>query len=47
MNRNQLIEDIRQQFQVESIGAVGLGLCWIVVDFHEDPIDSGGDSRAR
>ena len=43
MHGEQLGEDGGQVFQVEGVGAVGLGFFGIVVDFHEDAVDAGGD----
>ena len=38
----KLFEDGSKMIQMQSVGAVGLGVRRIVVDLEEDAIDSGG-----
>ena len=42
LNRHQLVEYFRQQFQIQRVRSVRLGAGGIVVHFHEDTVDSGG-----
>ena len=32
-----------EELEVEGVGAVGLGVGWVVVDFEKESVDSGGD----
>ena len=38
----ELFEGGFEVVQVEGVGAVGFGVWWVVVDFEEDSVDSGG-----
>lgn len=47
MDRDELVEHLWQEFQIERVGAVGFCLGWVIVHFHENAIYSGSHSRAR
>ena len=42
-----MVDNFGQEFQIERIGAVGLGLGWIVMDFEENSVYAGSHRRAR
>jgi hypothetical protein len=46
MHREQGLQQGLEQVEVEGVGAVGLGLAGVVVDFEEDAVDAGGDGGA-
>ncbi len=45
--REQFFQQAAEMGGFESVGAVGLRFLGIVVDFHEDAINTDGDRRAR
>ena len=42
LNRQQLVKQPRQVRQIQRVRSVGFGLGWVVVDFEEDAVYSGG-----
>jgi hypothetical protein len=47
LDGQQLLEQRLEAIEMESVGAVGLGVGGIVVNFEEDTVDAGGDGGAR
>jgi hypothetical protein len=46
VQRQKGFEQRLEKFEVEGVGAVGLGVERVVVDFDEETVDAGGDGRA-
>lgn len=43
VNGQQLFEQRLEQLEIEGVGAIGLGVGGIVVDFEEEAVDTRGD----
>jgi hypothetical protein len=42
----EFCKDISQVFQIERVGAIGLGVRGVIVDFHEEAVDARSDCGA-
>ena len=43
-NRHDRLQNLRKALEVEHVGAIAQGLVGVVVDFHEEGVDAGGDA---